>query len=206
MPATPPRPLPRILVASLLAAACAGAPTLAPRDDAGEAKPVRLARDAVPAALAAAAARGEAALRTLRERIAAQLAAVVAAAGPAGAAELCRGEAPALAAAVTAQTGVEVGRAPARPRDDSDVPTWATPLVEEAAARRAADVAPVVVDLGDRVALLQPIAVGGSCLACHGGAERLAPELAARSGHDGAPATGFKEGDVIGFFWAEARK
>jgi hypothetical protein len=146
-------------------------------------------------------------VNALRERLAARLAAALAAHGPARAIPVCAREASSLADAVTQETGVEVGRAPARPRGDAGAPSWARAHVKEAAPRRAADVAPVVLDLGDRVALLRPIAVVDACLVCHGGPGRIAPEVsAALTDEDRSRLTGLAEGDIAGFFWAEARK
>lgn len=203
MAEVPSRALRRLAWTALLTAACARAPAPGPAPGSDDAAPPRHGAEAPPLALAPATARAEAAVAALRERLAARLAAAVASSGPAGAAGACEGEAAALAAAVSAQTGVELGRALARRGDRA--PRWARPAVAEAAGRRAADVAPAVFDLGDRVGVLRPIAAAGSCLACHGGPERLAPALVASGGGDGR-ATGVAEGDVIGFFWAEARK
>jgi hypothetical protein len=133
----------------------------------------------------------------------------MASSGVAGAMKVCRLEAHALAAAISAQTGVSVGMTGARLRGGATAPrAWIAPLIEEVHSRRAADVPAVAVDLGDRVGLLRPIALTSACLSCHGPAERVAPEVKAvadgRNASDGA--TGFSEGDLRGFFWAEAGK
>jgi hypothetical protein len=158
----------------------------------------------VPRELQPALARAEAAVKTLRDQIGARLAAEIASAGIARSMAVCQRDAPALAAAVSIQTGVDVGRLAARPRPGTPPPRkWIAPLREEITARRAADVAAVVLDLGDRVGLLRPVPLAAPCLACHGAADRVLPEVKLAS--DGGPAA-FSEGDLRGFWWAEARK
>ena len=206
------RPLTRrraACAALALLAACATAPPAPLPAAKVPAAPARFRADEVPRALAPAVARAEAAIRTLRERLLARQAAELAAEGPRRAIAVFHEEFPALAAAVSAQTGVDVGRTSARPRAEGDLPRpWAAPLVAEASGRRAADVAPAIVDLGDRVAVLRPIAATSSCLGCHGAPERIAPEVkgAIDALYPGDAATGLAEGDLVGFFWAEARK
>ncbi|HEY6003286.1 MAG TPA: hypothetical protein VIV57_10470, partial [Anaeromyxobacter sp.] len=166
--------------------------------------PARFRVEDSPRELQPALARAEAAVKTLREQIAARLAAEIASVGVARSMAVCRRDAPTLAAAVSAQTGVEVGRIPARLRPGAPPPRpWIGPLLEETSAKRAADVAPVVVDLGDRVGLLRPVPLAASCLGCHGAADRVLPEVKLAS--DGGPG-GFSEGDLRGFYWAEAKK
>ena len=65
---------------------------------------------------------------------------------------------------------------------------------------------PTVVDLGDRVGVLRPIATAGVCLRCHGTAGSLAPEVRGylETAYPGDRAIGFEEGDLRGFAWAEA--
>jgi hypothetical protein len=157
-----------------------------------------------PRELRPALARAEAAVRTLRERLLARLSEALASGGVVKALAVCQREAPALAAAVSAQTGVLVGRTGARLRPGTTPPRpWIAPILEETSARRAADVPAIALDLGDRVALLRPIAVTGLCTACHGAPDRVLPEVKLAS--DGGP-TSFAEGDLRGFFWAEVPK
>lgn len=207
--ARPPRRRPAALAAIALLAACsARAPELLPAEEA-PAQPARYRPDEVPRALAPSVARAHAAIRTFRERLLARQAAEIAALGPRRAIPVLHDAVPALAAAVSAQTGVEVGRTSRRPRAGADAPrSWATPFVAEAAGRRAADVPATVVDLGDRVAVLRPIAVTPACLGCHGGPDRVAPEVKAALDalYPADEATGLSEGDLAGFYWAEARK
>jgi Protein of unknown function (DUF3365) len=188
-----------------LAAACATAPAPGPPGlPAPPPPPARFRADDAPRELQPGLARAEAAVKTLRDQFGVRLAAELASSGVARSMAVCRRDGPALAAAVTAQTGVEVGRIPARPRAGASPPRpWIRPLLGETSARRAADVPAVVLDLGDRVGLLRPVPLASSCLACHGAAERVLPEVKLAS--DGGSAA-FSEGDLRGFYWAEARK
>ncbi len=195
---------------ALALGACLRAPASRPAASSPDA--VALSRHRVeeaPRELQPALARAEGAIRTFRERLAARRAAELAATGVAGALKVCRTEVHALAAAVSAQTGVQVGRSGAHPRGGaSAAPDWIAPLVQEAPSKRAADFRAVVVDLGDRVGLLRPIALTAGCLSCHGPSERVAPEVkaAAEGAQASDGATGFSEGDLRGYFWAEAPK
>jgi uncharacterized protein DUF3365 len=186
-------------------AACVGPPVPGPAGVPARAPaPVRFRVEDVPAELQPALARAEAAVKALRDQLTARLWAELDAAGVVRALAVCQRDAPALAAAVSAQTGVGVGRIGARARPGAPPPRpWIEPLLDDATARRAADVPAVVLDLGDRVALLRPIAITAPCLSCHGAADRVLPEVKLAS--DGGP-TGYAEGDLRGFFWAEARK
>jgi hypothetical protein len=69
-------------------------------------------------------------------------------------------------------------------------------------------VAGFAVDLGDRVGVLRPIREQRICAPCHGPEEkfsaRLRAELADRYPVDRA--TGFRDGDIRGWFWVEIPK
>lgn len=207
-----PTPLaPSALLAALAAcalAACAHPPE-APAPAPAPPPATHYHPEDVPRELLPAVTRADAAIRALRERLAAKVTGEVAASGPRRAIASLHDAVPALAAAISAQTGVEVGRTSGRPRTEAGAPrAWAAPLVADAQGRKAADVAPAVVDLGDRVGVLRPIAVQASCLACHGGPERVAPEVRAaiEATYPEDRAIGLAEGDLLGFFWAEAKK
>lgn len=194
---------PAAALAIAVASACVGAPLPGPAGAPAPASaPVRFRVEDAPAELHPALARAEAAMKALRDQLAARMAAEIATGGVVRALAVCQRDAPALAAEISAQTGVDVGRVGARPRHGPPR-AWMAPLLDEASPRRAADVPAVVLDLGDRVALLRPIAVAGTCLSCHGAPDRVLPEVKLAS--DGGP-TGYAEGDLRGFFWAEAPK
>jgi hypothetical protein len=105
-----------------------------------------------------------------------------------------------------AREGAAAGRTSDRLRNPTNVPRpWAAGLVRTHAGRMAKDVDGFAVDLGDRIGVLRPISERRICGNCHGPAEDLAPgvrrELAERYPADRA--TGFKEGEIRGWFWVE---
>ncbi|HET6922616.1 MAG TPA: DUF3365 domain-containing protein [Anaeromyxobacteraceae bacterium] len=103
--------------------------------------------------------------------------------------------------------GVRVGRTSARLRNPGNAPPpWAEATVAATDGRKAADVAAVAFDLGDRVGLLRPIEVRKRCLGCHAPREKLAEgtrEWLARA-YPRDRALGYALGDLRGFWWAEA--
>jgi len=66
----------------------------------------------------------------------------------------------------------------------------------------------MLADLGDRVGVVRPITVVGLCTRCHGDPASFSPELRAAisKAYPDDRATGFAEGDLRGFFWAEVPK
>jgi hypothetical protein len=105
--------------------------------------------------------------------------------------------------------GVEVGRTSARLRNPRNAPPpWAREYVLATDGRKAAAVATVVFDLGDRVGLLSPIEIRRRCLGCHAAPDSLSPSTRAwlRSAYPKDRALGYALGDLRGFWWAEARK
>lgn len=188
---------------ALALAACASAPA-APT---GEPRQYRLHE--VPPALSPAVERGEGAVKLLGRSLLQRLQREMSEGGPGEAVTTCHEEAQLISAEMARSAGVEAGRTSARLRNPANAPRpWAKAYVEATAGRKAADVEPVVFDLGDRIGLLRPIAVGGACLGCHGAAEKIstsaASSISARYPDDRA--TGFAEGDLRGFFWAEVKK
>jgi hypothetical protein len=165
--------------------------------------------DTVPPELAEKAKAAEGAMQALQLRLFQRLSQELGSGGPAGAVTVCRDEAQALTAAVAQEQGLEVGRTSHRLRNPKNAPRpWAQPFVTAVATRKAAEVKPIYVDLGDRLGLLKPIPMGELCTTCHGAADSLAPEVARvlKEGYPEDRATGFAPGDVRGFFWAEVRK
>jgi hypothetical protein len=163
----------------------------------------------VPPALSPAVERGEAAMKLVGRSLMQRLQAELGQGGPGEAVTSCHEEAQLISAELARSAGVEAGRTSARLRNPANAPRpWAKGYVEATAGRKAADVEPVAFDLGDRVGLLRPITVGGACLACHGSPEQIpasaASSISARYPDDRA--TGFAEGDLRGFFWAEVKK
>lgn len=190
----------RSLVA--LAVIAASNPTLAT-----ERRPIP--RDEVPAALAPAVVRGEAALDALRERLFARLNALIVEGGPVHAIQVCRSEAPVLARQLGAEHRVQMGRTSFRLRNPGNAPPrWAEGLVAAASGKMANAVQTTVVDLGDRVGVLRPIAVMPACTRCHGVVDGIDSDVRAElaRAYPGDQATRFAPGDLRGFMWAEVPK
>ena len=123
--------------------------------------------------------------------------------GPANAIDVCRLEAPALAAAHSKE-GVRIGRSGHRLRNPANSgPAW----VREAIAAYLEDPAdrlPRTLSLGPaREGYVEPILTQPLCLACHGGSLDPAVSDALASHYPDDQATGFEAGDLRGVFWAE---
>lgn len=128
--------------------------------------------------------------------------------GPSGAIGVCKDEAPKIAQAVAAERGVMIGRTIHRLRNAFNVaPRWATPLMG-ADGPKGPDgfLLPrfAVANDGSFGAVL-PIRLASMCLPCHGPADRLDPGVVAALGknYPKDEATGFKAGDLRGWFWVE---
>lgn len=126
--------------------------------------------------------------------------------GPANAIEVCRTEAPGIAAALSSDQ-VRMGRSSHRLRNSvNEAPEWVAPILATWAAADA-ERTPVAIDLADgRAGYVEPIMVQPLCLACHG--ETLAEDVAARIAtlYPEDQATGFSVGDFRGVFWVEFSK
>jgi hypothetical protein len=121
--------------------------------------------------------------------------------GPAGAVTVCQREAPDIAAAISKEKDVLIGRTSHRLRNPRNAPPdWARPFVE---SRREA---PAIVSHPDgRLGVLEPIRLKVACLTCHGDPATIAPEVKAALARDYPrdEATGFRDGDLRGWFWVE---
>lgn len=160
-----------------------------------------------PERLAASVAIADAAMRALQQRLSARLIEEMQKGGPARALGVCRDEAPALTAETARVQGVRVGRSSHRLRNPGNAaPPWAGRFVRAGAGRKAASVETVVVDLGDRVGVLRPLPTAATCTKCHGAVERLSADVKdlLATAYPQDKATGFEEGDLRGFIWAEA--
>lgn len=146
---------------------------------------------------------------TLQQRLQERLASALRERGPAGAVEVCRVEAPDIAAAVGKERQMEVGRTSHKLRNPANAPRpWIEPYLSSAAGRKPEEVKPVVVDLGNRWGVLRPIATAGTCLVCHGDPRGFDPSLreTLQRLYPQDRAVGFQEGEFRGFFWAEVPK
>ena len=102
-----------------------------------------------------------------------------------------------------------VGRTSARLRNPANQPpAWAAAIVTRHATGRASKIDGFVVDLGDRIGLLRPIAHRPVCDPCHGRAEQIEPAVLAelRRRYPADRALGFRSGDLRGWYWVELLK
>lgn len=124
--------------------------------------------------------------------------------GPGHAVAVCREEAPRIAAAVAEEKGVKIGRTALKLRNpQNQPPAWAKELMDQAQAEPAFLKSPQ----GDLAALL-PIKLQAQCLLCHGSRTQIPDEVrtALAEHYPADRATGFKEGDLRGWFWIEVPK
>ena len=81
-------------------------------------------------------------------------------------------------------------------------------MISANAGRQIKNVDGFVVDLGERVGVLRPIAERPMCAGCHGPIDKISPGvlqvLADRYPTDRA--VGFREGEIRGWFWVEMPK
>ena len=125
----------------------------------------------------------------------------VAASGPASAIHVCREAAPEIASSTADAHGVHIGRTSWKLRNpENRAPAWAEALLADRPEEERLAVAP-----DGRLGVTLPIRLAEGCLACHGAPESLAAEvkdaLAEAYPHD--EATGFRAGDLRGWFWVE---
>lgn len=129
--------------------------------------------------------------------------------GPAFAIKSCHIDVIGIIQRIGRQEGVAAGRTSDRLRSPANAPQpWAAALVAANAGHRARDVPGFVVDLGDKVGVLRPIAHRPMCAGCHGAAETLEPVVRAelRDRYPRDRAVGFTEGEIRGWFWVEVPK
>lgn len=137
----------------------------------------------------------------LFEKLSSRLMEAIQASGPAQAIEVCRAEAPAFAEQVKRDMGVNIGRTSFKLRNAANPPPqWAVPLVQD----RVETATFVALDEGQLGAFL-PIMLQKKCELCHGPRETIAQDVLSTLDrnypHD--EATGFREGDLRGWFWIE---
>jgi hypothetical protein len=129
--------------------------------------------------------------------------------GPGSAIGFCHLDATYVSQRLGKEAGIAAGRTSDRLRNPTNAPRpWAAPLVKVNAGRQAKSVDGFVVDLGDRVGVLRPIAERPVCAGCHGPVDKLSPGvlrvLADRYPAD--QAVGFRDGEIRGWFWVEMPK
>lgn len=121
----------------------------------------------------------------------------------------CHIDTAAIETGIARGEAVVVGRTSARLRNPGNrPPAWAAAIVARHATGRASKTDGFVVDLGDRIGLLRPIAHRPVCDPCHGRAEQMDPAVLAELRHR-YPADrglGFRSGDLRGWYWVELLK
>lgn len=108
-----------------------------------------------------------------------------------------------------AREGIVLGRTSARLRNPANgPPPWAAAIVQRYADHREAAVDGFAIDLGDRVGVMRPIREQPICASCHGPERNLGAGVRERiaAKYPADRATGFREGDVRGWFWVEVPK
>ncbi len=146
-------------------------------------------------------ARAEAARSDLFARLSGRLQEVMKAQGPAAALEVCHAEAPGIARAVGEAHGLRIGRTSWKLRNpDNAAPAWARAAVATRQAEPSFQPTP-----GGGLQAFFPIRLAEGCLRCHGEEANLPPEVRAalRTHYPADQATGFKAGDLRGWFWVE---
>jgi hypothetical protein len=162
-----------------------------------------------PANLRYAVARGDLTIASMQDALTRELRESLATRGPAVTADSAHVDVFAVVHRVAREDGIAAGLTGDRLRNPTNAPrAWAAPLVREHAGRRARDVDGFVVDLGTRVGILRPIAHRAVCASCHGPADAIAPGVTAavKERYPVDRATGFREGEIRGWFWAEVPK
>ncbi|MDG2015017.1 MAG: DUF3365 domain-containing protein [Pirellulaceae bacterium] len=122
-------------------------------------------------------------------------------ADPAAAISVCKTSAPTIATRVGSEKNVRMGRTSFRIRNlNNQPPQWAVGFVKE----RVND--EVTLQLPNNgLGVLLPIRVQTICINCHGQPNEMDPSIfaAVLSNYPDDNATGFKVGDLRGYFWIE---
>ncbi len=145
--------------------------------------------------------RAKAARDALAQRLLGALTAAIGREGPAAAIDVCRQQAPQLAAEVGQQHGVRIGRTSRALRNQRNAPpAWAADYVATPMALPRLYRGPA-----DSLGALLPITLLPTCLVCHGAPEQLAPGVAEalRTHYPNDRATGYRDGEHRGWFWVE---
>ena len=185
-----------ILCGLLLLAACGDCKE---GSDAASWKPV--AEDALEGAQKAQRAAAFKAKDAMFKQLSGALMGAVKAGGPAAAIDVCRVEAPKVAASVSEEYGLAIGRTAFRLRNAENAPpAWAASLVAAESADNS-----YVVDSDGALGVLLPIRLQNACLTCHGDPAKIPAEVKAKieQSYPDDQATGFAQGDLRGYFWIE---
>jgi len=162
-----------------------------------------------PPELRLAVSRADLIIVSMHDAVLRELTEALSRGGPASAIGFCHLDATFVSQRIGKEEGVAAGRTSDRLRNPTNAPRpWAAPLVSANAGRPAKSVDGFVVDLGDRVGVLRPIAERPMCAGCHGPVDKLSPAVVRVLG-DRYPtdrAVGFKDGEIRGWFWVEMPK
>jgi len=191
----------------LLLAACSGEPEVdqAPAEDAAVATDsgwTTVATEELTEAQKAQQQRGVDAIQAMAGRLMGELTTALDEGGPDDAIQVCSMRAPEIAAAVSNEYGLMLGRTSHLLRNAANAPPeWAEQLVRD----RVADPTWLVGPDG-QIAGLLPIQTRAECGMCHGPREEIADEVLAKLDqyYPEDAATGFVEGDLRGWIWVEA--
>jgi Protein of unknown function (DUF3365) len=162
-----------------------------------------------PAELRPVVARADLIIISMHDSVVRELTDAFSRGGPDSAMASCHLDATFLSQRIGREEGIAAGRTSDRLRNPTNAPRpWAAPLVRANAGRQAKSVDGFVVDLGDRVGVLRPIAERPMCAGCHGPADKLSPAVR-RALADRYPvdrAVGFADGEIRGWTWVEMPK
>ena len=162
-----------------------------------------------PASLRPAIARADAIIAAMHDALLAELNSGLEQGGATLAIKSCHIDSDRVAQRVGRTEGVASGRTSDRLRNPTNAPkSWAAPLVNANAGRRAQEVAGFVVDLGEKLGVLRPIAEQPQCAACHGPGDKFASAVRAeiKDRYPADRAVGFNDGDIRGWYWVEIPK
>lgn len=162
-----------------------------------------------PPELKPAAAEGDLVVVSLQDAFLRELIRALETGGPALAIKSCHLDVAGILRRMTRHGSIRAGRTSDRLRNPAHAPpSWAASLVASNAGRMVKDVDGFVVDLGDHVGLLRPIAQRPVCASCHGRVETLSPEIqqALNDRYPRDRAVGFAVGELRGWFWVEVPK
>lgn len=118
--------------------------------------------------------------------------------GLAGAIEVCRAEAPAIARAISVERGLQIGRTSHKLRNRSNTPPAWVAHLESKTPR-------VYAHPDGRTGVTLPIVAIDLCMKCHGADDLIQDEVkeALALSYPEDEATGFAAGDLRGQFWVE---
>lgn len=145
--------------------------------------------------------RALAAKQALFEKLSTRLLAAMSSGGPAAAIEVCSREASQIAAEVSEEHGLKIGRTSFKLRNpQNSPPAWTQHFVDERIAE------PQFVDLEDgQFGAFLPIKLQPQCLTCHGPEDQIDPQVLSKLDelYPDDNATGFHLDELRGWFWIE---